>query len=140
MSSNKKIVEAFRKQGYRATPQRIAIARSVLRNKEHPSAEDVYEEVKRHFHTISLSTVYNTLHILRDMNMVNELAFNDSTRFDPNTSLHINLVCEACGNIIDLEDPGLEGLLGRISENMGFAVKGHRLDVYGICNKCIKTG
>jgi len=140
MSSGNKIIEAFRSKGYKATPQRIAIAQSVLKSKEHPSAEIVYEEVKRYHPTLSLSTVYNTLHILRDMNMVNELAFNDSIRYDPNTRLHINLVCDRCGKIIDLEDPGLEEILGRVSKKKGFIVKGNRLVVYGICRSCVKTG
>ena len=136
MASKNDVASSFRKKGYRATPQRIVIAQTVLKSKEHPTAEQVYDEVKREYPTISLSTVYNTLHILRDMNMVNELAFNDSIRFDPNTRIHINMVCENCGRIIDLLDNELLDIVVRISDKEGFSISGHRLDVYGKCRQC----
>jgi len=72
--------------------------------------------------------------------MLRELAFNESIRFDPNTLPHINLVCENCGKIIDLDNSDLDGLLKSISEKRGFSVKGYRLDVYGVCRACNKTG
>jgi len=136
MSARDKIIEAFRTKGYRATSQRIAIADSVLNSKKHPSAEAIYEEVKQVFPTLSISTVYNTLHLLKDLNLVKELAFHDNTRYDPNTEIHVNLVCERCQEITDLEDPELEEYIKYATEKEGFTVTGYRLDVYGLCRDC----
>jgi Fur family peroxide stress response transcriptional regulator len=136
MSARDKIIEAFRTKGYRATSQRIAIADSVLNSKKHPSAETIYEEVKQVFPTLSISTVYNTLHLMKDLNLVNELAFHDNTRYDPNTEIHVNLVCERCREIKDFEDPELEEFIKRVTKKKGFTVTGHRLDVYGLCRDC----
>ncbi len=136
MGARDKIIEAFRTKGYRATSQRIAIADSVLNSKKHPSAETIYEEVKQVFPTLSISTVYNTLHLLKDLKLVNELAFHDNTRYDPNTETHVNLVCERCQEITDLEDPELEEFIKYATEREGFTVTGYRLDVYGLCRDC----
>jgi Fur family peroxide stress response transcriptional regulator len=139
MDSGKKVVEALRSKGYRATPQRIAIADAVLNSKKHPSAETVYEEVRQAFPTLSMSTVYNTLNLLRDLDLINELAFHDNTRYDPNTGIHVNLVCKRCQKISDLEDPELEEFIKRVTQKEGFTVTGHRLDVYGLCKDCTTT-
>ena len=136
MVPDSKIVNIFRSNGFKATHQRIIIAQTVLRSKDHPTAEEVFEEVHRIYPTLSLSTVYNTLNILKEMNLVNELAFNETSRFDPNTKPHINLVCEKCGKIIDVEDKDLEKIIKRVSEENKFVITGHRIDLYGQCGSC----
>lgn len=138
LDTNQRIVDALRKQGYKATPQRIAIAQTVLRSKNHPSAETIHAEVLRLHPTVSLSTVYNTLHILRDMNFLNELTLNGTTRYDPNVSLHINMICQHCGKVIDVEDPSLEESITNIAKKRGFKITGQRVDVYGVCKLCQK--
>ena len=136
MVLDSKIVNIFRSNGFKATPQRIVITQTVLKSKNHPTAEEVFEEVQQINPTLSLSTVYNTLNILKEMNLVNELAFNETSRFDPNTKPHINLVCEKCGKIIDAEDKSLEGIIKRVSEENNFVITGHRIDLYGQCKMC----
>ena len=116
MRSHKKLIEIFRSKGLKATHQRIVITQRVLRSKNHPTAEEVFEKVQRIYPTLSPSTVYNTLKLLKEINLVNELAFNEISRFDPNTKPHINLVCETCGKIIDVEDKKLEKIIYRVSE------------------------
>lgn len=136
MDANQRIVDALRSNGYKATPQRIAIAQTVLRSKNHPSAETIHEEVIRLHPTVSLSTIYNTLHILREINLLNELTFNGTTRYDPNVGLHINMICQHCGRIIDVEEPGLEESINKIAERKGFKITGQRLDIFGVCKPC----
>ena len=133
---SEKIIEAFRKNGFRATPQRVAIAKVVLSREDHPTAEQVFELVKRTHPSISLSTVYNTLHTMRDVNMLQELAFGNNNRYDPNIGIHVNLVCQKCGDIIDIEDQTIEKEVEEISNRRRFVITGHRFDIYGICRKC----
>lgn len=139
MIPDEQIMEMLRNKGYKATSQRISVARTVLASREHPTAESIYNEVKRFHPTISLSTVYNTLRMLKDLKMVQELGFNDiSIRFDPNTKPHINLVCNRCGEIFDADEPLLEEALTRVERRMGFNVAGQRLDIYGFCKRCVR--
>jgi Fur family peroxide stress response transcriptional regulator len=103
--SDTSAIEALRSKGYKATPQRIAICRIALKSREHPSAQQVYDEVKRTHPTVSLATVYKTLELLRDLDLVQELDFpKGQARFDPYRSPHINLICLKCGEITDLDD------------------------------------
>jgi len=136
MESKEKIIEAFRRNGFRATPQRIAIAQIVLSSKDHPTAEQVYELVRGRHPSISLSTVYNTLHVMRDVSMLQEFAIDNIHRYDPNTRMHVNLVCQNCGEIVDVEDETIDKEIDRISKRRGFTIIGHRFDIYGVCRRC----
>jgi Fur family peroxide stress response transcriptional regulator len=136
MESKEKIIKTFRRNGLRATPQRIAIAQFLLNSKDHPTAEQVFDIVKMTHPSISLSTVYNTLNSMRDVNMVQELAFGNNHRYDPNTSIHVNLVCQNCGNIIDIESETIKKEVDKISTRNKVSILSHRFDIYGICRKC----
>lgn len=133
---SEKIIETFRRKGFRATPQRIAIAQVVLNSKDHPTAEQVFGYVKRTNPSISLSTVYNTLNTMRDMNMLQELVFGKNHRYDPNTKIHINLVCQNCGKIIDVENKIIEKEVEKISKRRKVSINGHSFEIYGICREC----
>jgi Fur family peroxide stress response transcriptional regulator len=131
------IIEALRKKGYKATSQRIAICRFALRSRDHPTAQSVYREVKTVHPTVSLATVYKTLHVLKQMRLVQELDFSEgATRFDSYMEPHANLVCRGCGNISDVDDPATREMVTRVAARAKFTLMGQRLDIYGICQKC----
>jgi Fur family peroxide stress response transcriptional regulator len=133
------IIEAFRKKGYKATPQRIAICRFALRNREHPSAQRVYGEVRALFPTVSLATVYKTLRTLSELGLIQELSFpQGQARFDSYMRPHINLLCMQCGKITDLDDAAAREIVERVASTAKFTTTGQRLDIYGICDKCRK--
>lgn len=135
------IIEAFRKKGYKATPQRIAICRLALRTRGHPSAQAIYQQVRAVFPTVSLATVYKTLQTLGELGLIQQLNFPQSqARFDSYMNPHINLVCTQCGNIQDLDDRAARELVDRASSAAKFTATGQRLDIYGICDRCRKRG
>jgi Fur family peroxide stress response transcriptional regulator len=137
VKSDASAIEALRKKGYKATPQRIAICRIALNSRAHPSAQQVYNEVKKIHPTVSLATVYKTLEVLRDVNLVQEINFpKGQARFDSYMTPHINLVCLKCGNITDLDDMILEEITRKVISSTRFKPTGQRVDVYGICQKC----
>ena len=136
-SSDAPIIDALRKGGYKATSQRIAICRFALRSRDHPSAQRIYNEVKSVHPTVSLATVYKTLHVLRELRFVQELAFSeDKTRFDSYMEPHANLVCRGCGNITDVDDPVTREMVARVAARAKFTLMGQRLDIYGLCERC----
>lgn len=136
-SSDSSIIGALRKKGYKATSQRIAICRFALLNRDHPSAQRIYNEVRPVHPTVSLATVYKTLHVLKELRLVQELAFAEGeTRFDSHMEPHANLVCRKCGIISDVDDPVTREMVTRVAARARFTLIGQRLDIYGICEKC----
>ena len=135
--SDASIIETLRKKGYKATPQRIAICRFALQSRDHPTAQRIYNEVKKVHPTVSLATVYKTLQILTEHMLVQELYFPEGqARFDSYVEPHINLICLRCGNIQDLDDPAAREMVTRITATTEFTRTGQRLDIYGICKIC----
>jgi Fur family peroxide stress response transcriptional regulator len=131
------IIQALRNKRYKATPQRIAISRLVVRNREHLNAQKIYEEVKAVFPTVSLATVYKTLQTLSKLGLIQELSFpQGQARFDAYMKPHINLVCTKCGRITDAEDHAAREMVERVSSVAKFTVTGQRFDIYGICDRC----
>ena len=131
------IIKTFRNSGYRATPQRIAISRYILRNHEHPSAQKTYQEVKKTHPTVSLATIYTTIKILKKTGLICELKLPQSqTRYDPNTEPHAHLVCLQCGSVTDWMDPIMQKLVKNVSKKANFTVIGSSFDLEGICALC----
>jgi Fur family peroxide stress response transcriptional regulator len=137
MESKERIMEEFRRKGFRATPQRIVIAQIVLYSEDHPTAEQVYQAVKKKYPTLSPATVYQTLHLLTEIGLLQELGFSDrGSRYDPNTSPHINIICKNCGKIQDYQAENIKKLWSEIISDLGFKPIGQRLDAYRYCDKC----
>lgn len=132
-------IEVLRTKGYKATPQRIAICRIAIHSREHPTAKNIYNRVKKIYPTVSLATVYKTLEVLRDLNLIQELNFPEGqARFDSYTKPHVNLICLQCGDIKDLDDPTAKEISEKVSASTKFKPGGQRIDVYGTCPKCSK--
>ncbi|MGC8878236.1 MAG: Fur family transcriptional regulator [Anaerolineae bacterium] len=132
------LIEKLRKRGCRITPQRLAILRILTSSENHPSVEDIYEQLRVQFPTTSLATVYKMIAMLKEMNEVLELEFRDrSNRYDGNRPYpHTHLICLRCGAIQDPEQSELENLPRQIALHAGYQLVSHRFDIYGICPAC----
>jgi Fur family peroxide stress response transcriptional regulator len=109
----------------------------VLHSRDHPSAQRVYDEVRRIHPTVSLATVYKTLQILTEHGLVQELDLPESqARFDSYVEPHINLVCKRCGNIQDFDDSAAREMVEKVAAKAEFTRTGQRLDIYGVCKTC----
>jgi Fur family peroxide stress response transcriptional regulator len=137
---DQQLITKLHSKGYKVTPQRLAICKLLFSSKDHPSADQIYQEVKKQYPTISLATIYFTLDLLKDLGLLQELGFSDrSSRYDPNTSPHINVICPKCGKIYDYEAASVKKLWSQIVAEMSFTPLRQRLDVYIFCDKCSKT-
>jgi Fur family peroxide stress response transcriptional regulator len=135
------LLQELRRRGCRLTPQRVAILRAVLRSDEHPTAEQIYTQVREEFPMTSLATVYNTLGLLKEMGAVLELGLGGSNRYDGlRPEPHPHLICTRCHTILDADLPEVQHLGEAVSLTTGFLVKGHRLDFFGICPQCQARG
>jgi Fur family peroxide stress response transcriptional regulator len=141
MSSSQKsdalIIETLRKNGYKATTQRIAVCRFALHSRDHPTAQRIYNEVRKMHPTVSLATVYKTLRILTEHSLIQELDLPQSqARFDSYVEPHINLICMQCGNIQDFDDKTAQETVERVWAKTEFTRTGQRIDIYGMCKAC----
>ncbi|OGL38156.1 MAG: transcriptional repressor [Candidatus Schekmanbacteria bacterium GWA2_38_11] len=135
----KKLIEKHRKLGLKVTPQRLAILKYLDGNKNHPSAEDIFREIKKEYPTVSFATVYNTLQALRDKGEINEVTIDwEKKHYDPNPKPHHHIICTECNKIGDVFKDYSEALRlpGNIAEEFK-PVRNH-INFYGVCRDCQK--
>ena len=119
----------------RNTLQKVKILEYLQSVHSHPTAETVYEYVKKEIPMISLGTVYRNLNVMSENNEILRLEVNGEFRYDANNCGHIHLICTKCGQIEDkqFEKNFLEKF------NLGkFDVHCYSLIVKGICEKCFR--
>ena len=139
--SDELAIEALRKKSYKATSQRIAVCRFTLNSRNHPTARQVYDRVKKTHPTISLATVYKTLEVLKNLDLIQEINLpQGQARFDSYMKPHINLICLQCGNIVDLDETAAIEETRKIAATAEFEPKGQRIDIFGICKRCSIAG
>nr|WP_162144711.1 peroxide-responsive transcriptional repressor PerR [Peribacillus kribbensis] len=133
----KEALDALKETGVRITPQRHAILEYLINSMSHPTADDIYKALEGKFPNMSVATVYNNLRVFREVGLVKELTYGDSSsRFDFVTTEHYHVICEDCGKIVDFHYPGLDEVEHLASHVAGFKVRSHRLEVYGVCGEC----
>lgn len=141
VSSNqlKEALDTLKVSGVRITPQRHAILEYLINSIAHPTADEIYKALEGKFPNMSVATVYNNLRVFKDVGLVKELTYGDSSsRFDFTTHDHYHAICESCGKIVDFQYPGLDEVEQFASHVTGFKVSHHRLEVYGLCPDCAK--
>lgn len=125
----------FKDIGMKLTPQRLAILECLEGNTAHPSAEDIFNEVRQNYPTMSFATVYNTLEALKERGHVTELSIDRRRRrYDPETRPHHHLMCVVCGTIKDVHESF--SLKLPESKREHFRVLGSQVEFYGICPDC----
>ncbi|MDQ0175720.1 peroxide-responsive transcriptional repressor PerR [Bacillus chungangensis] len=133
----KEAIKTLKQTGVRITPQRHAILEYLIRYMSHPTADEIYKALEEKFPNMSVATVYNNLRVFRDVGLVKELTYGDSSsRFDFVTSDHYHAICEDCGRIVDFHYPGLDEVEHLASHVTGFKVSHHRMEIYGKCPEC----
>lgn len=133
-----RFVEACRTRGLSVTHQRLAIYGVLAQTEEHPSAERIYDLVRRQYPTISLATVYKTLDTLEAIGLISKVNnLHESARFDANRDRHHHLVCTKCHKVIDFYDEDLASL--PVPERVlggAFRVTDYQLQLNGLCGDC----
>lgn len=123
---------------YRMTKQKRVILEVLKNTKSHPTADWVYDKVRKKIPNISLGTVYRNLNILKSQGEIIELSYGKGfSRFDGNSSRHYHFTCEHCGKILDVETPPpFAEIEEDITRKLGVSIKRHRLEFYGACSDC----
>jgi len=130
------LVISLREDGYRITPQRIAIVDYLLKTEDHPSSEHIHKTIKKRYPLVSLSTVYKTLDLLKEKKLVNEIEVEGETRFDAHTDEHINLVCMNCGKIEDIDEESLKIIQSKAAKKSKYLIVKSSFEFFGYCSNC----
>ncbi len=121
----------------RKSKQREAILGLLKGTNFHPTADWIYEQVRKEIPNISLGTVYRNLKVLQQAGKILELDLAGTlSRFDGHTQNHDHFRCEQCGRIFDVGEPVDRKTDERVARKTGFKVSYHRLEFRGLCKDC----
>jgi Fur family peroxide stress response transcriptional regulator len=131
-------VQFCRRQGMKATHQRMEIFRELVGSQEHPDAETVYRRVRKRVPSISRDTVYRTLSALEIGGHIRRTeVLGGPARFDANTDLHHHFICTICGAIKDFHSEALDHLPVPDSVKTFGSIESAQVQVRGVCSACI---
>ena len=128
----------LRKNGLKATKQRIVIFDYLMSTKSHPTVEEIFENVKPSLKKISYATVYNVLNDFLEKGLAMEISTSeDAKRYDGHLEPHIHLICTKCGKIKDLTLD--TSFLKEQVQKSGFKADEMSINIYGVCPDCLKA-
>jgi Fur family peroxide stress response transcriptional regulator len=131
--------DACRKHNLRVTPQRIAVYNELVKSKEHPSAEAMFQSIKKVFPNVSFDTINRTLLTFARIGLIDVAERQGGPRrFDPNPGKHHHLHCIKCGKIIDFYDERYDKLKVPKEIESRFKVLSKRVVLNILCEKCGK--
>lgn len=130
----KDIIARCEAKGLRMTEQRRVVARVIGAAEDHPDVEELYTRASAIDPRISIATVYRTVKLFEEAGILERLEFGDGrARYeDAERDHHDHLIDMNSGEVIEFVDPEIEALQDRIAARLGYRLKGHRLELYGV--------
>lgn len=128
------LIERSAKKGLRMTGQRVVIADILEEAQDHPDVEELHARAVARDASISIATVYRTVKLFEEAGLLERLEFGDGrARYeDAERDHHDHLIDMQTGEIIEFVDAEIEALQERIAKRLGYKLKGHRLELYGV--------
>lgn len=128
----KELQKKCSKAGLKMTGQRKVILQVLEEAQDHPSVEAVYERAKEIDASISIATVYRTLNLLDELDLVIKHEFQEGyARYEVNWDHHHHLVDLETGEVIEFQNDELERIKHMIADELGYDLIDHRLELYG---------
>ncbi len=132
--------ELLKKNAYKYTIQREVILETLYKSDEHLTPEALHQLIKEKFPELKtgIATIYRTLSLLEDSDMVTSLSFgSQGKKYELGAKEHHDhMICTKCGTITEFVDEAIEERQHRIAEEFGFEMQDHSMQIYGICKNC----
>ncbi|MCG3717077.1 transcriptional repressor, partial [Aliarcobacter butzleri] len=140
------IIDELRKivkqKGLKYTEQREIVLSILLHAKEHLTAEEIYNQIKKDYPTsnVGIATVYRALSFLEEVDLITSITFGtEGKKYESNSkSHHDHLICTQCARIIEFIDEEIEKRQEKIAKNNKFKITSHTMQLYGVCENCQK--
>jgi Fur family peroxide stress response transcriptional regulator len=130
------VTELLSEKALKVTPQRVAVMEFLRGNTSHPSVDDVYQQVRKRFPSISRATIYNTVTTLVDAGLLQEILIQqEKTHVDWNVDRHHHFQCLKCGTVKDIDYDAVTA--EQVSRQVaGHLVTGVKVVMEGVCQSC----
>lgn len=133
----KRFEEVCQKVGLRLTHQRYEIFESLAKYKGHPTAENIYNNVRKKLKTISLDTVYRTILTFEKHGLIKKIhIFDNAARFDINITSHHHIVCTNCKKIEDFYWNDFDNLNLPDAATNWSKIDSRHVEIRGLCQNC----
>ena len=130
----KDIIQRCAQNGLRMTDQRRTVAQVLEESQDHPDVEELYARALKLDPRISIATVYRSVKLFEESGILEKLEFGDGrARYeDAERDHHDHLIDMNSGEVVEFIDPDIEALQEKIAKRLGYRLKGHRLELYGV--------
>lgn len=136
--------QVLKEHGLKVTTQRIAILKIFREYSQcHLTVEEIYDYVKKDYPDIGLATVYRTVQLLSELELIDKINLDDGyVRYEigvmdgHKSHHHHHMICLKCGTVFAFEEDMLDSLEAHIMESQGFAVVNHEVKLFGYCITC----
>ncbi|MDR2007320.1 MAG: transcriptional repressor [Acidaminococcales bacterium] len=133
----------LRNNGFKATPQRLAVYNALASTNGHPTADALFSALRPRFPTMSLATVYKALDVLAELKLIKVLNTGEfSFRYDADTSDHAHVRCEKCGRVSDVFSVAAGNIADIVKEaetETGCEISGRQIYFFGLCPECARA-
>ncbi len=128
------IISRCESQGIRLTGQRRAVVQVLEDSTDHPHVEELHARALEHDPQISIATVYRTVKLLEEIGVIARHEFGDGkARYeDADREHHDHLIDINSGEVVEFFDPDIEELQQAIAKRLGYRLRGHRMELYGV--------
>ena len=137
MSMHTQLAQQLKQAGYKLTPARLAVIDVLESNTEHLSHNQILSEGKKIYPKLSRATVYRTMELLVELNLMRPLYLNDPTqRFISAEGGHHHLICTNCDTTIEFDHCTVSQLGQELAAQYNFQIRNHLLEFQGLCESC----
>lgn len=129
--------EICRREGLRLTHQRRIVLEALVGREDHPTADQLYEEIQATLPDVSRTTVYRVLEMLVGIGVARNVGHpGPAVRYEATTARHHHLFCRRCGGLTDIVAPQLDDLPLPAAKGLRFKIEDYSVQFTGTCNEC----
>lgn len=143
LSARRVFSDYLEKKGHRKTPERFTILEEIYSLNDHFEVESLYTHLKENGLQISRATVYNTIELLLECNLVTRHQFGKNlAKFEKSFEYkqHDHLICENCDHVFEFCDPRIQQIQSMMGQILNFDISHHSLNLYGQCRELKEKG